>query len=52
MNKEERFIIYDTKLHREVVRLSESDFRIYLAIHNNEDLIKELFDDYKPIVED
>ena len=48
MNKEERFIVYDTESEQEVHRMSESEFRIYLAKNGREDLLKKLFD-YKPL---
>lgn len=48
MDKEKRFIIYDRELEQEVYRMSESEFRIYLAKEDNDDLLEKLFD-YKPL---
>lgn len=44
MDKNGRFLIYDTELEHEVYRMSESEFRIYLAQNDNEELIKKFLD--------
>lgn len=49
---ERRFRIVDMNTGKEAFRMSELDIRVWLAMHEKEYLIKELFDSYKPIVED